>query len=141
VVVHKSGKSTGARGLINARRIGTPAVTLTADHQMTGFAPARSVNSAMMAFFVIEEAMKRDQMLMEAILGQLLQSPEPQIGSSSIAQRLNVERPVVRHHLNLLQDRGLVQESENGVWRLTNQGHDYMEGTPEQGISLNLSSK
>jgi hypothetical protein len=39
---------------------------------MTGFAPACSVNSAKMAFFVIEEAMKRDQMLMEAILGQLL---------------------------------------------------------------------
>jgi Mn-dependent DtxR family transcriptional regulator len=108
---------------------------------MTGFAPARSVNSAKMAFFVIEEAMKRDQMLMEAILGQLLQSPEPLIGTSSIVQRLNVELPVVRHHLNLLQDKGLVQESENGVWRLTNQGHDYMEGTPEQGIALNLSSK
>jgi Mn-dependent DtxR family transcriptional regulator len=108
---------------------------------MTGFAPARSVNSAKMAFFVIEEAMKRDQMLMEAILGQLLQSPEPLVGTSSIAQRLNVELPVVRHHLNLLQDKGLVQESENGVWRLTNQGHDYMEGTPEQGIALNLPSK
>jgi Mn-dependent DtxR family transcriptional regulator len=94
-----------------------------------------------MAFFSIEEAMKRDQMLMEAILGQLLLSPDPLIGTSSIAQRLNVELPVVRHHLNLLQDKGLVQESENGVWRLTNQGHDYVEGTPEQSISLNLSSK
>jgi Mn-dependent DtxR family transcriptional regulator len=85
--------------------------------------------------------MKRDQMLMEAILGQLLLSPEPLIGTSSIAQRLNVELPVVRHHLNLLQDKGLVQDAENGVWRLTNQGHDYMEGAPEQGISLNLPSK
>ena len=85
--------------------------------------------------------MKRDQMLMEAILGQLLQSPDPLIGNTNIAQRLNVELPVVRHHLNLLQDKGLVQESENGVWRLTNQGHDYVEGSPEQTISLNLPSR
>lgn len=85
--------------------------------------------------------MKRDQMLMEAILGQLLQSPDPLIGTSSIAQRLNVELPVVRHHLHLLQDKGLVQETENSVWRLTNQGHDYVEGAPEQSISLNLGSK
>lgn len=85
--------------------------------------------------------MRRDQMLMEAILGQLLQSPDPLMGTTSIAQRLNVELPVIRHHLHLLQDKGLVQESENGVWRLTNQGHDYVEGTPEQSISLNLSAK
>ena len=85
--------------------------------------------------------MKRDQMLMEAILGQLLQSPDPLIGTSSIAQRLNMELPVVRHHLNLLQDKGLVQEPEQGAWRLTNQGHDYVEGAPEQSISLNLPSK
>jgi Mn-dependent DtxR family transcriptional regulator len=108
---------------------------------MTGFALARKVDSAKMAIFAIEEAMKRDLMLMEAILGQLLQSPDPLIGSSSIAQRLKMELPVVRHHLNLLQDKGLVQESENSVWRLTNQGHDYMEGYPEQAISLNLPSK
>lgn len=85
--------------------------------------------------------MKRDQMLMEAILGQLLQSPDPLTGTSNIVQRLNVALPVVHHHLNLLQDRGLVQESKNDAWRLTNQGHDYLEGTPEQCISLNLSSK
>ncbi len=85
--------------------------------------------------------MRRDQMLMEAILGQLLQSPDPLMGASHIAQRLNVEPPVIRHHLHLLQDKGLVQETENGVWRLTNQGHDYVEGPAEQGMSLNLSSK
>jgi len=85
--------------------------------------------------------MKRDLMLMEAILGQLLQSPDPLIGTSSIAQKLNVDLPVIRHHLNLLQDKDLVQECENGVWLLTNLGHDYMEGTPQQSISLNLPSK
>ncbi|MES2536026.1 MAG: winged helix-turn-helix domain-containing protein [Pseudomonadota bacterium] len=85
--------------------------------------------------------MKRDQMLMEAILGQLLQSPEPIIGTSHIVQRLNVDLPIIRHHLNLLQDKGLVEESENGGWRLTNRGHDYLEGTPEHGIALNLPSK
>lgn len=109
--------------------------------QASSFPPARTLNSAKIVFFSIEEAMKRDQMLMEAILGQLLQSPDPLIGTSSIVQRLNVELSVVHHHLNLLQDRELVQESKNGVWRLTNQGHDYLEGTPEQSISLNLSSK
>jgi predicted transcriptional regulator len=89
-----------------------------------------------MAFFVIEEAMKRDQMLMEAILAHLLQSPEPQIGTNGFAQGLKIELPIVRHHLHLLLDKGLVQVSENSFWRLTNQGHDYMEGTPDQGISL-----
>lgn len=85
--------------------------------------------------------MKRDLMLLEAVLGQLLQSPDPLMGTSSIAQRLNVDLPVTLHHLNLLQDRGLVQETENGVWRLTNQGHDYLDGPSEQGITLNLPSK
>jgi Mn-dependent DtxR family transcriptional regulator len=75
-------------------------------------------------------------MLMEAILAHLLKSPEPQIGASGIAQGLNIELPIVRHHLHLLQDKGLVQVAENSFWRLTNHGHDYMEGTPEQGISL-----
>lgn len=84
--------------------------------------------------------MKRDLMLMEAILGQLLQSPDPMMGTNSIAQRLNAELPLIRHHLNLLQDKGWVQESESGLWRLTNQGHDYVEGNPNQGISLNLPS-
>jgi Mn-dependent DtxR family transcriptional regulator len=85
--------------------------------------------------------MKRDLMLLEAVLGQLLQSPDPLVGTSSVAQRLNVELPVILHHLHLLQDRGLVQETENGVWRLTNQGHDYLDGPSEQGITLNLPSK
>ena len=84
--------------------------------------------------------MRRDHMLMEAILGQLLQSPDPLIGTSNIARRLNVEQAVIRHHLHLLQDRALVLETESGVWRLTNLGHDYLEGAPQQAVSLNLPS-
>ncbi|MEN3296067.1 MAG: hypothetical protein V7642_5320 [Burkholderiales bacterium] len=98
--------------------------------------PLRHVNSAKMAFSNIEKAMKRDRMLMEAILGHLLKSPEPLIGTSAIAQALNIELPIIRHHLHLLQDKGLVQVAETTFWRLTNQGHDYMEGAPEQGVSL-----
>jgi repressor of nif and glnA expression len=75
-------------------------------------------------------------MLMEAILAHLLKSPDAQIGASGIAQGLNIELAIVRHHLHLLQDKGLVQTVDNSFWRLTNQGHDYMEGSPEQGISL-----
>jgi predicted transcriptional regulator len=75
-------------------------------------------------------------MMMEAILAHLLKSPEPLMGTSAIAQGLNIEVQVVRHHLHLLQDKGLVQVAENSFWRLTNQGHDYLEGSPEQGISL-----
>ncbi len=75
-------------------------------------------------------------MLMEAILGKLLEASEPQLNIAGVAQRLNTEQPVIHHHLNLLQDKGWVMESENGFWRLTNAGHDYLEGTPEQGISL-----
>jgi Mn-dependent DtxR family transcriptional regulator len=80
-------------------------------------------------------------MLMEAILGQLLQSPDPLVGTSYIAQRLNVDQSIIRHHLDLLGDKGLVLEPDHGGWRLTNQGHDYMEGSPDQGISLNLPSR
>lgn len=75
-------------------------------------------------------------MLMEAILGKLLEAPEPQLNVIGVAQRLNAEQPVIRHHLHLLHDKGWVAESEGGFWRLTNAGHDYLEGTPEQGISL-----
>lgn len=85
--------------------------------------------------------MRREPMLMEAILGQLLQSPDPMMGTSSIAQRLNVELPVIRHHLNLLLDKGMVLEAESGAWRLTNQAHDYMEGTTESGIALGPLSR
>lgn len=85
--------------------------------------------------------MRRDQMLMEAILGQLLQSPDPLVGTSAIAQRLNAEQHAIGHHLRLLQDKGWVQESDNGFWRLTNDGHDYLEGNPSQGVSLNFPSK
>ena len=84
--------------------------------------------------------MKRDLMLMEAILGQFLQSPDPVIGPTTIARRLNVETPLIRHHLHLLRDKGLVQDTENDGWRMTNQGHDYVEGVPEKTISLNLPS-
>jgi hypothetical protein len=89
-----------------------------------------------MALFAIFKAMKRDQMLMEAILGKLLEAPEPQLSATGVAQRLNSEQSVIRHHLHLLQDKGWVAESESGFWRLTNAGHDYLDGTPEQGISL-----
>lgn len=75
-------------------------------------------------------------MLMEAILGKLLDAAEPQINVAGVAQRLNAEQSVIRHHLHLLADKGWVTESESGFWRLTNAGHDYLEGTPEQGISL-----
>ncbi|HJV75438.1 MAG TPA: hypothetical protein VJ654_14525 [Noviherbaspirillum sp.] len=80
--------------------------------------------------------MKRDQMLMEAILGKLLEAPEAQINVAGLAQRLNAEQSVIRHHLHLLQDKGWVAETESGFWRLTNAGHDYLDGTPVQGISL-----
>jgi len=75
-------------------------------------------------------------MLMEAILGKLLEAPEPLINVAGVAQRLNAEQSVIRHHLHLLKDKGWVLEAEGGSWRLTNAGHDYLEGTPEQGISL-----
>lgn len=75
-------------------------------------------------------------MLMEAILGKLLEAPEPLLSVTSVAQRLNTDQAVVRHHLHLLQDKGWVAESETGFWRLTSAGHDYLDGTPEQGISL-----
>jgi DNA-binding IclR family transcriptional regulator len=80
--------------------------------------------------------MKRDLMLMEAILGKLLEAPEPLLNVTTVAQRLNTDQAIIRHHLHLLHDKGWVAESESGFWRLTNAGHDYLEGTPEQGISL-----
>lgn len=75
-------------------------------------------------------------MLMEAILGKLLEAPEPHLNATAVAQRLNAEQPVILHHLHLLEDKGWVAESESGFWRLTNAGHDYLDGNPLQGISL-----
>jgi len=75
-------------------------------------------------------------MLMEAILGKLLEASEPQLNVAGVAQRLNTDQAVIRHHLHLLHDKGWVAESESGFWRLTNAGHDYLDGTPAQGISL-----
>jgi len=80
--------------------------------------------------------MKRDLMLMEAILGKLLEASEPQLNVAGVAQRLNTDQAVIRHHLHLLHDKGWVAESESGFWRLTIAGHDYLDGTPAQGISL-----
>lgn len=80
--------------------------------------------------------MKRDQMLMEAILGKMLEAPEPQLSVNGVAQRLNADKSVILHHLHLLADKGWVTEGEGGFWRLTNAGHDYLDGTPDQGISL-----
>lgn len=114
---------------------------MTPDWSATIFPALCRLISVNMKILATGETMKRDHMLMEAILGQLLQSPDPLIGTSSIAQRLKVDMHVIRHHLHLLQDRALVQESETGVWRLTNQGHDYLEGVPDQGLSLNLPSR
>ena len=75
-------------------------------------------------------------MLLEAILGKLLEAPEPQLSTAGVAQRLNAAQPIIHHHLYLLKDKGWVAESESSFWRLTSAGHDYLEGTPEQGISL-----
>jgi predicted transcriptional regulator len=84
----------------------------------------------------LEKFMKRDQMLLEAILAYLLKSPEAEVGPNSIGHGLNMEMQVIRHHLYLLQDKGFVQLLNGNQWRLTNLGHDYLEGTPGQGISL-----
>lgn len=75
-------------------------------------------------------------MLMEAVLGKLLDAPEPQLNSAALARLLNSDQNIIRHHLRLLQDKGWVAEADSGFWRLTNAGHDYLEGSPEQGISL-----
>src|SRR3569833_3710418 len=97
---------------------------------------ACTVNSVKMRLFAILKIMKRDQMLMEAILGKLLEAPEPHINVDGVAQRLHTDQSVIRHLLRLLHDKGWVAEAETGFWRLTNAGHDYLEGPPEQGISL-----
>jgi hypothetical protein len=55
-----------------------------------------------MASFFTVKAMKRDQMLMEAILGKLLEAPEPLINVAGVAQRLNADQAIIRHHLHLL---------------------------------------
>ena len=48
-------------------------------------------------------------MLMEAT-GSVAAVADPLIGTSNIARRLNVEQPVIRHHLYLLHDKDLVQK-------------------------------
>lgn len=97
---------------------------------------AQLCNSAKMAVFAHFNIMNRDHMLMEAILGKLVEAPEPLLSAAGVALRLNTDASVVLHHLQLLGDKGWVTEAESGFWRLTNAGHDYLDGNPLQGISL-----
>jgi hypothetical protein len=89
-----------------------------------------------MLIFDLPNTMKRELMLMEAILGKLLGALEPLVDPPGIAQRLNTDHTLIRHHLHLLQDKGWAAEVKNGFWRLMNAGHDYLEGSPARGISL-----
>jgi repressor of nif and glnA expression len=83
--------------------------------------------------------MKRSMELMDSILVFLVRSPEPQLTTNAITSSLNLPDSnvhIVRHHLYLLHDRGLVQVMEGGSWRLTDAGHDEIEGKPEKALDL-----
>jgi repressor of nif and glnA expression len=91
-------------------------------------------------FFQSDEFnMKRSVELMDSILVFMVRSPEAQFTTNSITSSLNLPDSnvhVVRHHLYLLHDRGLVQPMEGGAWRLTDAGHDEIEGKPEKALDL-----
>ncbi|WP_228535969.1 hypothetical protein [Noviherbaspirillum malthae] len=81
-----------------------------------------------MLIFDLPNTMKRKLMLMEAILGKLLDAPAPLLNVPGIAQRLNTEHTAFRNHPHRLPDKGWVAEVKNGFWRMMNAGHDSLEG-------------
>jgi len=79
--------------------------------------------------------MKRDQDLLWGILAVLEASENRQENDDAIAAALAVTHPdvsfeAIRHHLTLLDDRGLAIPSGAGNWRITDAGHNAVATNP-----------
>ena len=79
--------------------------------------------------------MKRDQDLLWGILAVLEASEKGDENDDSIAQALGKTHPevnfdAIRHHLELLYDRGLATQHGAGSWRITDSGHDAVASNP-----------
>lgn len=79
--------------------------------------------------------MKRDQDLMWGILAVLEASEKGEENDDSIAVELlkthpNVNFEAIRHHLLLLDDRGLAVQHGAGNWRITDVGHNAVASNP-----------
>jgi repressor of nif and glnA expression len=79
--------------------------------------------------------MKRDQDLLWTILALLEGSSRGYEDDTSIGAALETKQPsltfdTIRHHLNLLGDRGLATPHGHGNWRITDAGHDAHAANP-----------
>jgi len=86
--------------------------------------------------------MQRDFDLVVTILGILRDAPTPALATGKIASELDevmtspLSTELVRHHLDLLADAGLVKPAapsgDDEQWRLTWQGYDALEQETEE---------
>ncbi|SEA64350.1 MULTISPECIES: winged-helix domain-containing protein [Paraburkholderia] len=79
--------------------------------------------------------MKRDQDLLWGILAVLEASEKGDENDDSIAAALGKTHPdvsfeAIRHHLLLLDDRGLAVQHGAGNWRITDIGHNAVASNP-----------
>ena len=76
--------------------------------------------------------MKRDPNLMREILLEMEASPDV-IMIYAVPMGGTEEECAKLHHVYLLSDGGLVQEVENNVFRLTLEGHDFLDAIRDEG--------
>jgi repressor of nif and glnA expression len=81
--------------------------------------------------------MKRNTTLLKAIMTVIEDSSKEYENLESIGALLVKNDPAlsfeaIRHHLALLVDRGLLTGGGNSGWRLTADGHDFLESIPAE---------
>ncbi|OQP87585.1 hypothetical protein BTR14_03180 [Rhizobium rhizosphaerae] len=77
--------------------------------------------------------MKRDDEYIRKLLLELEESDDTYI-VSSLAINADEEDEKQHYHLQLLSDAGLMVEEERGVFRMTNQGHDFLAAVRSETI-------
>ena len=70
--------------------------------------------------------MKRDIEYARALLKRMEEKPEP-YWTGRTKLKMSKEEQKERYHLQLLCDAGLVVEENKDVYRLTNQGHEFID--------------
>lgn len=72
--------------------------------------------------------MKRDDDLIRGLLFEAEASEDPLFGPFDDEDEKRYE------HARLLCDAGLFQQVQSGVFRMTNQGHDYLDAIRDDGV-------
>ena len=77
--------------------------------------------------------MKRDQDFIRELLFEFEEAEDFYIDGSEV---MGISRDEVRrvYHIKLLKDAGFLADLDEGMFRLTNSGHDYIEAIRDEGV-------